>query len=240
MTFPARYWLCAFFAAAAMPLVSAKAEDAAKPAMEELSPGVYRIGKLHLDKNTNTVTFSAAVNMDEGNIEYLLVTKQGSTHESLLVTEVQPTDLHFCMLLLGAKGAGILAPAAADAPSGQIDAEYLKHAPRLKGDALTMTVTWKVGGAEKSAAIEDWVLNTGTKMAAARGPWIYTGSMFAEDKFLAQVEGCFAALVTNPSALINNPRKGNDNDQIWEPNKKAVPPRETPVEVAIHLGVPKK
>jgi hypothetical protein len=35
--------------------------------------------------------------------------------------------------------------------------------------------------------------------------------------------------------LINNPRKGNDNDQIWAVNTKAVPPVKTPVEITITL-----
>jgi hypothetical protein len=244
MTFPILGTLCSLGAAAILFSPAAIWADEEKPpvlpAMEELSPGVYQIGKLHLDKNTNTVTFPAVLNMDAGNLEYLLVTRQGSAHESLLVTEVQPNDLHFAMLLLGAKGAGVYTPAAADAPPPQLDATYLKHAPQLKGDALTITASWKKDGAEKTAPVEDWLFNSETNKPPPRGPWIYTGSMFADGKFLAQIEGCFAALVTNPSALINNPRKGNDNDQIWEPNKKLVPPRDTPIEVAIHLEPAKK
>ncbi len=218
-----------------------ESEKNVQPAMEEVSPGVYRIGKLQLDKNTNTVTLPATVNMEEGNLEYLLVTQQGSTHESLLVTDVQPNDLHLAMLLLGAKGAGILAPAPADAPPPQLNAGYLKHAPLLKGDPVTIAVAWKKEGAAQTAPVEDWLFDLGTKKPPARGPWIYTGSMFGADgKFLAQGEGCFAALVTNPSALINNPRKDNDNDAVWTPNAKTIPPKQTAVEVSIHLEAPTK
>jgi hypothetical protein len=59
--------------------------------------------------------------------------------------------------------------------------------------------------------------------------------MFNEGHFLAQVEGSHAALVTYPSALINNPRRGSDNDQIWTVNTKAVPAADTPVEITIQL-----
>ncbi len=229
-----------FAAALLLASVPLFAEEKPQLPMQELSPGVYQIGKLHLDKNTGTITFPARVNMDEGNLEYLLVTPQGSAHESLLVTDVQPTDLHFAMLLLGAKGSGIYAPAPADAPPPQLNGEYLKHAPQLKGDAITISAILKKDGAETKVPIEDWLLDTETKKSPAHGPWIYSGSMFAEDKFLAQIEGCFAALVTNPSALINNPRKDNDNDSVWIPNKKTVPPKETQIEVSIHLDAPKK
>jgi hypothetical protein len=35
--------------------------------------------------------------------------------------------------------------------------------------------------------------------------------------------------------LINNPRPGNDDDQIWIVNEKTVPPAETPVAITLHL-----
>ncbi len=213
------------------------AADTAAPAapMHEVSPGVFEIGSIHLDKTARTVTFPGKVNLLDGNLEYLLVNSSGATHESLLTTEVQPSDLHLAMLLIGAKGAGITTPAPDDAAPSQINKDFLAHAPELKGDLILITVKWKVGNAEKKVAVEDWVLNSETKKTSPRGPWIYTGSMFRGDRFIAQAEGAFAAIVRYPGALINNPRKGSDNDTIWMPNKKVIPPLETPVEISITL-----
>jgi hypothetical protein len=205
------------------------------PIMREVSPGIYEIGRIHLDQKLRTARFAGEVNMKEGIIEYLLVTTEGNTHESLLVTEVQPNDLHFAMLLLGAKVAGLDTPAPDKAPPPQIDSKYLKDAPKLRGDAIAITVNWKSGDAEKTGPVEDWIFNTETKKPMARGPWIYTGSMFSEGHFLAQLDGAFAALVTYPAALINNPRRGSDNDQIWTVNEKAVPAVKTPVDITIQL-----
>jgi hypothetical protein len=161
----------------------------------------------------------------------------GATHESLLTSEVQPSDLHFVMLLLGVKGAGLLTPQPGEAPPGQIDAEYLKHAPRLKGDNLDFSVKWKdKAGSEHTARVEDWLMNADTHKPAPRGPWIYSGSMFGQEGgFLAQQQGTFASVVTNPAALINNPRAGNDNDRAWAVNDKAVPPVETSLEIILTL-----
>jgi hypothetical protein len=210
--------------------------DAPIPAMRELAPGMFELGPMRLDKNAGTLTLPGKVNMDNGALEYLICTPKGPTHESLLVTDVQPGDVHLGMLLLGAKGAGILTPAPTDAPPAQIDAEYLRHAPKLKGDNLTIVAKWKdAAGKEHSAPVENWIVAQNTGKPASRGPWIYTGSMFAEDKFLAQVDGLIAALVINPSALINNPRSGNDNDQIWIVNSKSVPPHDTPIEIILKL-----
>ena len=205
------------------------------PALRELAPNVYAVGKMRLDKNRNTLTFPGTLRLDKGYLEYVLVAPFGSTHESLLVTDVQPSDVHFAMLLLGAKGAGILTPGATDKPPGQIDAEYLRRAPKLQGDPVTITVRWTDQGKEREARVEEWIFNKATNKPAEKAPWIYTGSMFSEGKFMAQIEGAFAAVVTNPSALINNPRRGNDDDQIWIVNEKTVPPSETPLDITIHL-----
>jgi hypothetical protein len=98
-----------------------------------------RIGKLRLTK-TPTRSASPARFSDKGYLEYLLVTHRAALTKAS-AREIQPGDLHFAMLLLGAKGAGILTPGPADKPPAQIDAAYLKRAPRLKGDPLTITAT---------------------------------------------------------------------------------------------------
>ncbi|MDR3401671.1 MAG: YdjY domain-containing protein [Chthoniobacter sp.] len=231
---PQLKFLPAFLGALAF-FTTAHAQNEAPPAspiMREVSPGIYEIGQIRLDQKARTVTFPGVLNMNEGNLEYLLVTEQGNTHESLLVSDVSPSDLHFAMLLLGAKGAG---KQTGDLPPAQIDAKFLKTAPKLKGDSINITVRWKAGDTEKVTPVEDWMINTETKKPVERGPWIYNGSMFNDGHFLAQVEGAHAALVTYPAALINNPRKGNDNDQIWTVNTKAVPAVKTPVEIVITL-----
>lgn len=222
---------------AALPCSAADPSTAAPTAatMREISPGVYQIGQIRLDQAAHTATFPAKLNLAEGALEYLLVTTAGATHESLLSTTVQPSDLHFSMLLLGAKGAGITTPGPDDAPPTQINKEYLKRAIKLKGDTIRITVKWKAGEVEKTAPVEDWISNIDTKKPAARGPWIYTGSMFQGEHFRAQQEGAFASLVTYPAALINNPRAGSDDDLVWEVNKKVVPPVDTSVEITITL-----
>src|SRR4051794_6509782 len=107
---PALKFHLAAFLGFALILATLRAQDAANPPavpiMREVSPGVFEIGKIHLDQKARTETFPGILNMKDGNLEYLLVTEQGSAHESLLVSEIQPNDLHFAMLLLGAKGSG--------------------------------------------------------------------------------------------------------------------------------------
>ena len=67
------------------------------PSMREIAPGIYAIGKMRLDKNSSTLSLPGSVRLDKGFLEYVLVAPFGSTHESLLVTEIPPSDLHFAM-----------------------------------------------------------------------------------------------------------------------------------------------
>src|SRR4051812_11495199 len=216
-------------------------EPPPKPAIHQVGPGVVELGAIRLDQTTRTVTFPGAINLDKGLLEYLIVGRDGPTHESLLVTDVSPAELHTVMLLLGAKGAKPAAPGV-EPPPGQITAEYLKHAPKPTGDTILITAKWKdKTGAEQTAEVSDWLTFLPTKKPPARGPWLYTGSMFGSDgKFMAEQQSIIAALVTNPAALINNPRKADDDDRLWEVNKKHVPPAETPLTICIQMPAPAK
>lgn len=214
-------------------------------APKEVSPGVFEIGAIRLDKNASTVTFPAKVNMVDGLLEYLLVTTKGPTHESVLATDVSPQNVHMAMLLLGAKGMSIAKGAP---PPDRIDAEYLAKAPKLVGDRIFLSCKWKdADGKEQSAPIERWIVRreaVGKKkpldVPAEDGPWLYTGSFMHEGRFNAEQQGVFGALVTFPGAIINNPRKGANDDHMWFAKTLAIPPIGTPVEFTIKLEPLKK
>jgi hypothetical protein len=232
--------LAAFFCLAAP--VRAQFDGKPAPAIREVSPGVFELGQIRIDRQARTVSFPATVNKIGAKdlLEYLLVTKDGPTHESLLLTAVEPRDVHAAMLLLGAKGSGV-AGRAGDSAGGKIDAEFLKRAPKLTGDSIRIDARWKAAdGTGEESPIEDWVLNLETDKAMTRGPWLYNGSQFFEGGFRAQAEGCLGALVTYPPALINNPRQGNDQDDVWAVNTRIVPPVDTPITLVITLEAPAK
>ena len=191
-----------------------------------------QLGKVQLDREKRHVSFPAVFNMSEGLLEYVLVGSQGKVHESLLRTDVQPTQLHAAMLLFGVK-TGERHPGAA--PPAAINAHYLHTAPALKGDPVTILLRWTVGGKETTCRAEELIYNADTKAAATVGDWTYNGSMFDDNQFLAEQEKSFIALVTDPAALANNPRLGHDNDQIWFVAKEKVPAKDTPVEVILEL-----
>ena len=207
---------------------------------KEIAPGVFEVGTVKLDKNASTVTMPAKVNMVDGLVEYLCVSPRGATHESVLISEAGPQNVHVAMLLLGAKGA---APADTKAKPGQITAEYLAKLPKLVGDRVQLSVKWKdKEGKEQTVPVERWVTqrvvekNKPAKESPMKdGPWLYNGSFLFEGRFVAESEGTYASIATMPSALINNPRPGANDDKMWFANKAALPPVGTPVDFIIKL-----
>ena len=219
-------WL--FLAISLSFLSVASAQETPTPAPVET---IFRLGSITVDREAKTVRFPATVQLTSGALEYLLVTEEGKTHESLLVTKVSPYKLHVAMLLLGASAA----KQTKELPPAQLNAANLKTAPELTGDKVDILVSWKVNDEEKQVSVVEWVHNQLTKTTMTPEPWIYTSSTIYKGTFLAQQEGSIVALVTDPVALINNPRPGNHDDSIWSVEKEKVPPANTAVEITFQI-----
>jgi len=208
------------------------ATPASGPMVERISDSVMKVGEVTLDKNTRTVTFPGSINLDHGTMEYLIVQDGGKTHESLLVTTAQPFQIHVAMLLLGAK---IPPQNAKEPPPDAINLAYLQNAPKPQGPNVMIFVRWTVGGKTMAAHAEDMMFDDAAKKPMSRGAWTYNGSMMSEGIFLAQQDRSIAALVIDPSALINNERPDSDNDQVWSIRADKTPKAGTPVEISIQL-----
>jgi hypothetical protein len=190
--------------------------------LKEIRPGLFELGQVRLDKDKRTVIFPASVNQREGNIEYVVVTASGKTHESLLRTTIEPYHLQVALLLLGAKGA-------------KTNALPEDPAQPLPGDRVEIELSWNVGGRVQRFRAEDFVHDRKAGRAASRGEWIYTGSRIREDGFAAQRDGSIVSLITDADALINNPRPGREDDDNWLVRTNGLPPLQTPLEVTIRL-----
>lgn len=187
---------------------------------EEVSPGIFEVGKVRIDKHKRTIEFPAVVNMKEGLAEYLLVSTQGKLHESVLRTAVQPFEIHVAMLLLGGKGAqtNFFAP---DAPP--------------PGEAVSIEVSWKGFLSTKRIAAEEMVFDRAQNGAMSKGPWTYNGSFQFEGIFVAQETGSIISVISDPEALINNPRERRHDDDNWIINSKKLPAAETLVTVTVKV-----
>lgn len=191
----------------------------------------FTIGKITVDKRARSVRFSASVNLSSGALEYLLVTDKGKTHESLFTTTVSPYQLNVAMLLLGANPT----PEVSEFPPEQITHATLESAPELTGNKVDVLVSWNQDGDPQQTRVEEWIDNRLDQAPMTTGSWIYTGSVIYQKRFLAQEEGSIIALVTDPVALINNPRAGHTDDTIWSVREDKVPTVGTSVEITFQL-----
>ncbi|MDD5349380.1 MAG: YdjY domain-containing protein [Chthoniobacteraceae bacterium] len=214
-----------------LPFAALAQEPPAGTPAPEAASGPFTVGKITVDKQAKTVRFPAAVNMVDGTVEYLLVTDKGKTHESLLSTAVSPYHLHIAMLLLGVQPSQEIK----ELPPEQLTSDSLKAAPELKGDKVDILISWKAGAEAREIRAEEWINNRLTHAPMAEGPWVYTGSSIYQKRFLAQEEGSIIALVTDPVALVNNPRAGRNDDTAWSVRKDKVLPTGTAVEVTFRL-----
>lgn len=189
-------------------------------AQKEVSPGVFEIGKVRIHKQNRTIEFPAVVNMKEGIAEYFLVSTRGKVHESVLRTEVDPYQIHVAMLLLGGKGA---------------QTNFFQPDKPPPGDPITVEVSWKGLLSTKRVAAEELVIDRAKNRPMSKGPWIYNGSFQFEGMFIAQEGGSIISVISDPEALINNPRERREDDDNWIVNSKAVPDVETLVTVTIKV-----
>ena len=207
--------------------------DTPPPSIRELSPGVWQVGAMRVDRAEGSVRFPAIMNLTNGLLEYVLVHVRGKDHESLLTTEVQPYHLQVAMLLLGAKGADpkLLTNAP---PSGPIRSAELGAAnPPVPGEAVTVEIEWRDEKGVRRYPAAALLRNKRTGKPMAAGNWTFSGSMIWEGHFIAQIEGSIIAVITDVSAIFNNPRPDRDEDSLWEANSPVLPPERSAVTVTI-------
>ena len=187
-------------------------------AQKEVAPGIFELGKIRIDKHKRSIEFPAVVNMKEGLAEYLLVSTQGKVHESVLRTDVEPFQIHVAMLLLGARGA---------------QTNFFQPAKPPPGEPITIEVGWKGLFSRKRVPAEEMVIDRAKNKPMSKGAWVYTGSFQYEGMFIAQESGSIISVISDPEALINNPRDRREDDDNWVINSKVVPDAETLVTVTI-------
>jgi len=220
---------------AAGPLPAEEETPAPAPAIRELPDGNVAVRDIIVDRKARAARFPARINMDDGFVEYYLVTAAGKTHESVLVTDVQPNDLHIAMLLLG-----VDPPKTADPsrkPPANIGDEWLASAPEPTGPPVTITVSFQNPKGESVRLDSGKLLVLGEKerKPAPDPGWIYSGSLLIEGRFLAQDEGSVIALIRDSTALMNNRLPEAIRDDAWLVNTKTTPKKGTPVTVEIAL-----
>jgi hypothetical protein len=199
-------------------------DKGADTVIEKVSPGVYKIGSIQIDKDKKTVSFPGEINMNKGMLEYLLVRMGGKTHESLLRTKVEPYQLQIACLLIGLEGT-----------SKPLDYQGDPRMPEGTPVVIQLKVADK-DGTFTEINPEIWLAKTvdGKLQGVTNSSWVFTGSTIRDGRFQAQSDGSIIAIYHDPSALIDNTSKGGDSDKVWSVKEGSVPPVGTPVTISIN------
>jgi hypothetical protein len=64
-------------------------------------------------------------------------------------------------------------------------------------------------------------------------PWLFTGSMVVDGRFIADLDGSIIATYSDPAAVLNNPLAGRLDDTVYEANADILPAPGTEVTVTI-------
>ncbi|BCU79290.1 hypothetical protein llg_40050 [Luteolibacter sp. LG18] len=192
-------------------------KEAADRQIEKTGETTFKIGLVQGDRATRTLTVPAKIKMREGLIEYVLVTTKGKVHETLFTTEASPLHIQTAALLLGLSpqpGKGQPVP-------------------------VMIEVEWESNGPKRRVPLEDMVeltkdspqAKSGTTLP--KGAWSFQGSTLDEDGFGAERDGSLIALISDPAALVGNPRTDREDDDLHVPHAAALPPAGLPVTIRI-------
>lgn len=196
-----------------------------KQALRQISEFEYELGSLRLNKKDRTLRFPGLINMTKGPLEYLIVNEAGSAHEALFTTTAKAFDLNVALLLLGYK------PAEYFKKEGKNKFPHLVKSPTVLPEGqFDCWVEWKdKDGMTQTSRAERWVYNLKERASVSDGPFVYNGSFVTDDGvFVAQQSGNIVSLYLDAAALVNNPRKDQEMDDIWEPAKD-LPEKGSPV-----------
>lgn len=227
------------------------AADPTNAPIQDLGDGRLQLGDATIDPKTKSLTFPAQINMTAGVVEYLIVHASGKVHESLLRTQTEPFHIHTAMLLLGVTNATNIEATAFFDAKRQVPGRPIKIDISLPGSDTKNAIQNYLAFAESKRPlstndIPSWIYNgsrfsdtPGLEPVAAGSPPRSGGSAKENERvFMAQREGSIVSLIADPSALVNNPRKDRENDELWILHTPVIPPVGTPVQVTFTLLPP--
>lgn len=191
------------------------------PMVTKMAEGLFRIGKVMINKREGLVTIQGEVNMQEGLVEYLAVATRGKLHESVLKVEAEPYDIQIALLLLG------LEPAS----------KPLQHQgdpAKPEGDPVELWVTWS----DKDKRFvkhrgEELIFDRSANKPMEQTHWVFSGSQVINGRFMAAVEHSIVAVYHDPFAILDNPFESGGSDKVHFVNNEVTPPKGTPVNLVI-------
>ncbi|MFP4140671.1 MAG: YdjY domain-containing protein [Phycisphaerae bacterium] len=194
---------------------------------------------VNVNVKAKTVSFPAEicgrVGMDGGpmDLELLLTSWKGKTHESILRTPAKGWQIHAGLVMLGLPRGRVAQT------SYSIDTqEYTSQPPR--GPKVKLSVSWTgKDGKKHTADPASWMQKTDPN-SAIKPPseYVFIGSVLgSEGGYAADAQGEYISLVNFNAAILDVPFISTDSDAslYFRTKPDAIPPEGTRVTVTIHV-----
>ncbi len=225
------------------------AQEPTPPAKGDLGAAFKQAG-LEVDLAAKTVTLKAKMSRPIDLLEYVLITRQGKSHEALLVVEAQPSILNAALLALGlTPGTNVSFKEKDPLPSEEEvrnGVDWLIVTPP-QGPQIWFTAAWNdAEGKRQERVLDDLVMDLSTGDVLEGGDWIYIGGRMAApyrgepEVFIADLEGnLMSCCYLDPSNhLVTLRHERARSDQNWWVTD-ACPEAGTEMVLTIHTQKPK-
>lgn len=130
-------------------------------------------------------------------LEFVANTEKGfKAYESALSLNTDGVTFNTAMLLIGL-----------DKSRARVPKRHFDPDPPA-GDPVEIWVEWLGPGGKKRVRVEQLLYDKRTNATLPEGPWVYTGSSFLDNRYLADLDGVLIGFVHSPAPVIENPRSG--------------------------------
>ncbi|HRP63353.1 MAG TPA: YdjY domain-containing protein [Phycisphaerales bacterium] len=206
----------------------------ARPARAVISP----FDGVEVDRIDRVVRVRAWVALDAGFLEQIVCSPGTREHESLLIVNVRPSDLHAALLIAG------FASGTPGRWEWNEETEQVRLIPPT-GEPLDLFVQYERNGVMIEESIRDWITDFTGERTFPPDPWVFGGSMFRPNPesmgygeyYVADISGSIVGLVTFGDEILGFSHVISDQADIHEPewvvNTDRIPPPNTEVTLII-------
>ncbi len=188
------------------------------------------------------VEVEARTCLEEGFLEQVACTPHTRAHESLVVVEARPSEIHAALILAG------FAPG--------LPGRWLEEAGEIRveppsGDPIEVLVRYEnTPGHQVEEPIRTWIQDPAGGSFPEEVPWVFAGSLFVPnpewmgpgEHYVADQTGSIIGLVTFGDEVIGLSRVMADQESVqpaeWQVGSGRVPPEGTPVTLILKRPPP--
>lgn len=162
-----------------------------QPTVEKLDDGRLRIGRILVDRSTQSFTLPGTLIRLEPPLEYIAVTKGGfKAYESLLELEANAFEFNLACILIGLDA------------EGSTRLQYQFDTQPVQGMEVAIRVSWKQDGQSMEMPVARLLSDESELIEAS--VWVYIGSSFDGDTYRADQVGTLIGFVHDPASVIEH------------------------------------